>query len=703
MTSSPRIGFLPVLFSLFGWPALAMGLLFLAISFVCPLNELWPIVIMAYVFLLLGVLSIKLATRRIYPNAEVCMRADSRAPILYLRPFDDDQAREENWMQLLIAGPDTLIRPTAEEKVARELGRLGPVIAIGRPEEPVPPLGAARMYFSDDTWQAGIRRHIPSSQLIVLRAGTTQGLQWEFGALRELARPEQVIIHLPFKRRLFGKGKDASYQAFKALAEPAFGTAFPERIGKAQFLYFDAEWQVQVAKKVGFGPLLRMPRTLRALLRQVVPRPWPKNTQGKGRHQRLSSLVAHLGTFFYAVTLIGLVSVGFAQHELMIRTRWDAEHMARLMRGDSSAYSETFDNPTLRGAIIRWYEGPREERAELVDTRPQRTGPFYQIYGERRGFSFPMGIMDWSGEEVIAPDYQKVGNFSTGMQENLAPVMLEFMSWAYVNTHGVQKHVIKAKFAGDFHEGLARIDYGDDSWGYIDERFEPVIPAGFNDALDFDQGLALVQRPDALFLGWHFINPAGEVVIEGDFGGSYRFSEGIVAVVNSDFEISYYNQDGTQPFTKSFAAGCSFREGLALVSEGGPWGLIGLDGEYVIEPSLFYNHESFFELGMDTDSRDRWSADIGFSSGLLPAMQDGKWGYIDRSGSFVIQPTYLFAQVFSDGVAWVQNAEEQWGLIDTEEQILIPHKYDSAYPFVEGRGRVYPPDGIVDKADQKIH
>jgi hypothetical protein len=39
------------------------------------------------------------------------------------------------------------------------------------------------------------------------------------------------------------------------------------------------------------------------------------------------------------------------------------------------------------------------------------------------------------------------------------------------------------------------------------------------------------------------------------------------------------------------------------------------------------------------------------SNALFPARQNGKWGYIDRSGSLIIQPQFDEAWDFSEGLA----------------------------------------------------
>jgi hypothetical protein len=47
---------------------------------------------------------------------------------------------------------------------------------------------------------------------------------------------------------------------------------------------------------------------------------------------------------------------------------------------------------------------------------------------------------------------------------------------------------------------------------------------------------------------------------------------------------------------------------------------------------------------------------FAFLYGSIPAEVNGKWGYIDKSGSFFIQPRFSAAEPFSkDGIAKVRN------------------------------------------------
>jgi hypothetical protein len=136
--------------------------------------------------------------RAFAPLAESAMSKDTRPPLLLLRAFDDD----EGFMLSTHAfkPPDGYHQAEAdvslEELVVMYLEEYGPVVAIGRPGEWAPPLGAARQYVAKD-WHGEVGDLIRDCRFIVVILGRTDGLGWE---LRELIRQRvlhKVILVLP--------------------------------------------------------------------------------------------------------------------------------------------------------------------------------------------------------------------------------------------------------------------------------------------------------------------------------------------------------------------------------------------------------------------------------------------------------------------------------------------------------------------------
>ncbi len=126
---------------------------------------------------------------------------DTRAPVLYLRTFSDDGKLAES-PELARINP--LAVSTREENLVEALQGIGPVIAIGRPGEPLPPLGAERIYIDDNAWQQKVIDLMQNAKLVVLMLGKGGGLWWEI---------EQAFRRLPPQRLLF-YGEAKAFPAF---------------------------------------------------------------------------------------------------------------------------------------------------------------------------------------------------------------------------------------------------------------------------------------------------------------------------------------------------------------------------------------------------------------------------------------------------------------------------------------------------------
>jgi hypothetical protein len=147
-------------------------------------------------FLVLGssFLLFRRGKRHLALSAEDIREKDSRAPILFLRSFGDEKKSTVGMGYSLSPWGSN---KTFEELIVEYMANYGPVLAIGRPGEKLPPLGAAREYIDHDSWQRTVKDLISESQLIVLLAGGTEGLLWELQTIAELNALNKLMIVLP--------------------------------------------------------------------------------------------------------------------------------------------------------------------------------------------------------------------------------------------------------------------------------------------------------------------------------------------------------------------------------------------------------------------------------------------------------------------------------------------------------------------------
>jgi hypothetical protein len=108
---------------------------------------------------------------------------------------------------------------------------------------------------------------------------------------------------------------------------------------------------------------------------------------------------------------------------------------------------------------------------------------------------------------------------------------------------------------------------------------------------------------------------------------------------------------------------------MAAVAVGNQWGFIDKTGHYVINPQY---------------------DDVGdFLGGVAAAKSQYKWGYIDTSGKFKVQPTFdaLSRSSFADGLA-AASMGGRIGYINSHGKFVIPPTFEEAGDFSEGLAQV---------------
>lgn len=151
---------------------------------------------------------------------------DVRPAVLYLRPFKADQSLA----RAAFSGSPYHEAMTEEEYVVRALEVLGPVVAAGRPGEPLPALGASRVYFEPDAWRDEIERLMRDSVLTVLRAGDTHSWHWEVSRALDVVPPGGLLFLFPFSMRR--AEKQAAYERIRGQIAAA-GYRAPDLVGRA--------------------------------------------------------------------------------------------------------------------------------------------------------------------------------------------------------------------------------------------------------------------------------------------------------------------------------------------------------------------------------------------------------------------------------------------------------------------------------------
>jgi len=178
-------------------------------------------------------------------------QADPRPPVLYLRAFNRET---DMFADMSLADMQKYTRDTAnrtavtfEQYFAAAVNeRIGPFVALGSPEDYLPPEGAAREYAEDRSWMDEFAVLSSRAACILMEVDDSSNLQWELASLRRagmqqrlfvLTRPREMRgwknMRIMFGRKVYKllarlKGlRPVSWSAFVAAVSP-LGYAFPE-------------------------------------------------------------------------------------------------------------------------------------------------------------------------------------------------------------------------------------------------------------------------------------------------------------------------------------------------------------------------------------------------------------------------------------------------------------------------------------------
>jgi uncharacterized protein len=192
------------------------------------------VLVVALVLLIVWLMIYKRGKRYKALSATEVTENDPRPPVVYLRSFQDDR-RAGKPLYLFRAGNARMTFHyfaawsemfhifdgiSEEEVLADVVSRVGPMIAIGRPGENLPQLGAARVYVTNEEWQREVHAFLDKASLVVLRLGRTEGFWWEVEQSAKKLDPRRLVLLVPLNRK--------DYEEFRTRASKYFPHGLPD-------------------------------------------------------------------------------------------------------------------------------------------------------------------------------------------------------------------------------------------------------------------------------------------------------------------------------------------------------------------------------------------------------------------------------------------------------------------------------------------
>jgi hypothetical protein len=334
------------------------------------------------------------------------------------------------------------------------------------------------------------------------------------------------------------------------------------------------------------------------------------------------------------------------------------------------------------------------------------------------------GWMDLKGVPVITAQYSSVGFF----KEDLAWVEMEG-KYGFVNK--ANELVIPCQFSSvtDFEKGRAIVEIAE-KYGCIDRNGKYIIPVIYEDLGTYTEGLHYMQIDGV----YGYIDGKGKTLIAPQFDEAYSFSNGkaFVKLNNKTGIIDSYGAYVLQPefdevalFTDSLyvlknegkiifltmnqrikASYVAEEIGKlvadrAVIVQNNKVGYVDAQGSLVIPfsfdafPNIVFEGEfdgnyAKVSKGQKYGVIDRLGKIIipiqhqglGKVSGLIACQKAGKWGFIDLTNKFVLQPTYDAATSFVNGLAQVRLLDFV-GIITSKGQTLFPIQFASLSKLTE--------------------
>ena len=338
------------------------------------------------------------------------------------------------------------------------------------------------------------------------------------------------------------------------------------------------------------------------------------------------------------------------------------------------------------------------EKGEIVASGLELRGSFSgfvpTFYDEVATYTKPDGESGLIDRKGVMTPIPKCGKISEKFIDGMTTVLIRIpvtnyksrLIFQYVDKKGsliypnLKQELVNGGDLVDprpFCDGLSRYyDYAHRKYGYFDKSGKVIIPAKFDRAEDFSEGLALVGTGEGRETMWGFIDVSGKYVIEPKFHKKPEsFHDGYSVATKSNGKDVYIDKSG-KICSKEFETALRFFKGYALCQEqiGGHTYLINTDLKPVKEMpgGLTIATEEYSELFY-------YEKQGLFLHNLALYTYDGKLLFdynqtkiTDDSGNAWL---FKFPGKFDEDYALIMlydlNNNEKWGFINANGEIVL--------------------------------
>lgn len=310
------------------------------------------------------------------------------------------------------------------------------------------------------------------------------------------------------------------------------------------------------------------------------------------------------------------------------------------------------------------------------------------------------GYIDEKGNRLLEPIYKYAHNF----KEGLALVSIDGNKFGFINEkfelvipyeydlfHSLESPISDKSLLGDFSNGIAVV-YVNGYYRYIDKDNKFINDEEYTTAHNFENNVGIAINKDGKTV---VINKEGNIIftkperyeILQAFENKFLLTNYSVDffVNNKGERISYSTPAQTYLYTQLSEGMVPFRNGDITTL----MGFVNEFGEVVIEPKFTYAGRFSEGLAIARDPSTITSKKEGKVDITTPAL----YGYINEYGRFSINPKYPVAYNFSEGFARVGDYESLWFIDKFGREVFI-QKFKQANDFQNGVALVLTHDNI---------
>ncbi|MDC0231400.1 WG repeat-containing protein [Aureispira] len=305
---------------------------------------------------------------------------------------------------------------------------------------------------------------------------------------------------------------------------------------------------------------------------------------------------------------------------------------------------------------VAWVKKPNSEFYTLIDktgtelaTRQyKKVGSILKENSDRIAVydNGKMGFINDKGQEVISCKYLGAPFFKEGLC-CVIPYDSKSGQYGFIDINGKVVLPFQYKQAGfsSFNDGLCRVSV-DGKTVLIDKTGKVVFKTNYGSLQKFHQGRAAVATKSNR-KGWGFVNEQGNLVIDGNYDHVTAFSKDGWAIVEKDRLQGLIDTDGTEILP------LKYESIYADLSEDGYVG-----GIYpAVEGTSYANTKKdyFLKDMKPLMTKVKYLQSANNTDRILFCNPEGKIGYMDRSGTIVINAIYSKGKQFHEGSAWVKE------------------------------------------------